>query len=105
MGLATLLALAGAAPLASAGESVASAPARSSLAAQAATSIAKTRPTPRALMAQAGGATTPSAGSTEPRSFFRTPTGIAAAVLMVAGAAYVGVMISHDNSKVHSPIR
>jgi len=104
MGLAILLALTCAAPLATAGERGATA--SSSLAAQAAASVANHKPTPRALMAQAGGATTtPASGSTESRSFFSTPTGIAAAVLMVAGAGFVAISIHRDNTKVHSPIR
>jgi hypothetical protein len=41
----------------------------------------------------------------EPRSFFKTRTGVAALVLMVAGVAYVAVSIPNDNEKVHSPIR
>jgi hypothetical protein len=43
--------------------------------------------------------------ATESRSFFRTPTGVAAVVLLVAGAGYVAVSIGRDNKKVHSPIR
>ena len=46
-----------------------------------------------------------SASSPDTRSFFRTPTGVAAIVLMVAGAAFVAYRIPKDNQKVHSPIR
>jgi hypothetical protein len=45
--------------------------------------------------------TTPESG----RSFFRTRTGVAALVLMVAGAGFVAYRIPKDNEKVHSPIR
>lgn len=48
---------------------------------------------------------TPAASGGESRSFFRSPKGVAAIVLMVAGAAYVGYKIPKDNEKVHSPIR
>jgi hypothetical protein len=106
MGLAVLLALACAAPLASADERAASGPASTTLSSRAAASVAKLKPTPRAF-AQAGGASAAAAASSsgDSRPFLKTPTGIAAAVLMVAGATFVAVMISHDNSKVHSPIR
>jgi hypothetical protein len=46
-----------------------------------------------------------SAGGADSRSFFRSKTGIAAIVLMVAGAGYVAYSIPKDNEKVHSPIR
>jgi hypothetical protein len=39
------------------------------------------------------------------RAFFRTRTGVAALVLMVAGAGFVAYRIPKDNEKVHSPIR
>ncbi len=100
--LVLLTALTFSAPPASAGERVTSAPPSSSLAAQAAMSVAKLKPTSRAL-AQA--ANTPSASTESPRSFFRTPTGVAAIILMAAGATWVAVSIHRDNSKVHSPIR
>lgn len=102
LGLVVLTALTFSAPLASAGERVSSAQPSSSLAARAAMSVAKLSPTSRAL-AQAG--STPSSSTGGSRSFFSTPTGIAAAVLMVAGAGYVAVSIGRDNKKVHSPIR
>ena len=105
VGLAVLMALACAAPLASADESAATGPAAPTLSSQAAASVAKAKPTPRAFV-QAGGTSTPAASSSgDSRPFFKTPTGIAAALLMVGGAAFVAVMIHHDNSKVHSPIR
>jgi hypothetical protein len=71
------------------------------LSASAAAHVAAMAPPPRAL-AQEG---TAAATTGESRSFFRTPTGVAAIVLMVAGAAYVGYRIPKDNEKVHSPIR
>ncbi len=103
VGLAVMMALACAAPLATAGESARSAPTSSTLAERAAISVAKLKPTPRALM-QAG--STPAAtGSGDNRPFFKTPTGVAALLLMAAGATWVAVSIGRDNSKVHSPIR
>jgi hypothetical protein len=51
------------------------------------------------------GSTADASGSTDSRSFFSTPTGIAALVLMVAGAGFVAYQVHRDNSKVHSPIR
>jgi hypothetical protein len=70
-----------------------------SLSASAAAHVAAA-PIPRLAQDATAGATTG-----ESRSFFRTPTGVAAIVLMVAGAAYVGYRIPKDNEKVHSPIR
>ena len=74
---------------------------KKSLSASAAAHVAAMNPPPRSL------AQDPTAAATtgESRSFFRTPTGVAAIVLMVAGAAYVGYRIPKDNEKVHSPIR
>lgn len=46
--------------------------------------------------AQAGGA---------PRSFFRTPTGVAAIVLMAVGSGYALYSVSNDQKPVKSPIR
>ena len=60
-------------------------------------------PTTRAL-AQTASAPSPDTAESG-RSFFRTPTGVAAIVLMVAGAGYVAYSIPKDNEKVHSPIR
>lgn len=72
-----------------------------SLSASAAAHVATLAPPPMAL------AQDPTATATtgESRSFFRSPKGVAAIVLMVAGAAYVGYKIPKDNEKVHSPIR
>jgi hypothetical protein len=106
VGLAVLMALACAAPLASADERAATGSVSTSLSTRAAASVAKLKPTPRAFV-QAGGTSAAAAASPsgDSRPFFKTPTGVAAVVLMVAGATFVAVMISHDNSKVHSPIR
>ena len=79
-------------------------PAPRSLAAAAAARVAAMSPAPRALAQAAQAAPAPSETG-ESKHFFRTPTGIAALVLMVAGATYVAVHIRKDNSKVHSPIR
>jgi hypothetical protein len=76
----------------------AKAPAQASLAAKTAAHLAVLAPAPSAFQE-----TTPSA--TDSKGFFRTPTGVAALVLMVAGAGYVAVSIGRDNKKVHSPIR
>jgi hypothetical protein len=74
-----------------------------SLSASAAAHVAALAPTPRALAQDPTAAAAASTGGS--RSFFQTRTGIAAIVLMVAGAAYVGYSIPKDNEKVHSPIR
>jgi hypothetical protein len=76
----------------------------SRLATSTARRLAALTPTARAF------AQTPStadaSGSTESgKSFFSTPTGVAAIVLMVAGAGFVAFQVHRDNSKVHSPIR
>jgi hypothetical protein len=103
LGVAVLFAVTGAAPLASAGEPVVKAgPQSSTLAAQAAAKAAALKP---ASSARLQTASTPSSSAPDNRSFFKTPTGIAALLLMAAGATYVAVSIGHDNSKVHSPIR
>lgn len=78
------------------------APSQSRLTASTSARLATLAPSRRAF-AQA--ATDPAASSTDTRSFFKTPTGVAAIVLMVAGAAYVAYRIPKDNQKVHSPIR
>lgn len=72
-----------------------------SLSAAAAAHVEAMAPPPRALAQDPTAAATTS----DSRSFFRSRTGIAAIVLMVAGAAYVAVSIPNDNEKVHSPIR
>jgi hypothetical protein len=74
-----------------------------SLSASAAAHVAALDPSPRALAQDPTAAA--AATSSDSRSFFKTRTGIAAIVLMVAGAAYVGYSIPKDNEKVHSPIR
>lgn len=79
------------------------APSQSRLAASTSARLATLAPSRRAF-AQAATAD-PSTSSTDTRSFFKTPTGVAAIVLMVAGAAYVAYRIPKDNQKVHSPIR
>jgi hypothetical protein len=83
---------------ASAPQAPAKAPAKTSLAAATTAHLAVLTPAPSAFQE-----TTPAA--TDSRGFFRTPTGVAALVLMVAGAGYVAVSIGRDNKKVHSPIR
>jgi len=91
-----------AAPPASAAEAKASTPAGTSrLAATTAARLAKLSPAPRAF-AQAQAA--PAAG-TDSKSFFSTPTGVAAIVLMVAGAGFAIYSASHDRKPVKSPIR
>jgi hypothetical protein len=77
---------------------------RQSLAAATAAKLAAL-PAPRAFLRAQAAPAPATAGTDTPKSFFRTPTGIAAAVLMVAGAAYVAISIPKDNEKVHSPIR
>ena len=92
------------APPASAADAAppAKAPAPSRLAASTAARLATLAPSKHAF-AQA--AADPDPSSSDNRSFFKTPTGVAAIVLMVAGAAYVAYRIPKDNEKVHSPIR
>jgi hypothetical protein len=76
----------------------------SRLAATTALKLATLAPTSRAF-AQTP-ATADASGTTDSgRSFLSTPTGIAAVVLMVAGAGFVAYRIHKDNAKVHSPIR
>ena len=88
------------APPASAADAAPPAPSR--LAASTAARLATLAPSKHAF-AQA--AADPDPSSSDNRSFFKTPTGVAAIVLMVAGAAYVAYRIPKDNGKVHSPIR
>jgi hypothetical protein len=78
-------------------------PSPGSLSTRTATAVAKLRPTHRAF-AQAGNAQTDPAGSTG-RSFFKSPTGIAAIVIMAAGAGYTLYSVGHDSKPVKSPIR
>ena len=88
--LAVVVGLTLAAPPVSAADAVAvtKAPARSQLAAATAAKLATLAPAPA-----------------DNRPFFKTPKGVAALVLMVAGAGYVAYRIPKDNEKVHSPIR
>jgi hypothetical protein len=91
-----------AAPPASAAEAKPSTTAGTSrLAATTAARLAKLAPAPRAF-AQAQAA--PAAG-TDSKSFFSTPTGVAAIVLMVAGVGFAVYSASHDRKPVKSPIR
>ena len=93
------------APPCDAGETLQATPKASekrSLSASAAAHVDAMAPPPRAL---AQDPTTAAATTSDSRSFFRSRTGIAAIVLMVAGAAFVAVSIPNDNEKVHSPIR
>jgi hypothetical protein len=55
---------------------------------------------PRLLAQDAGTAT-----SNESRSFFRTPTGVAAIVIMAVGGGYVLYSVKNDQDPVKSPIR
>src|SRR5687767_772701 len=93
-GLVVMAALTCAAP-AFAGERAPSAAPAPTLAARAALSVAKLEPGPRALL-QDTPAGTASTTADSPRSFFRTRTGLAAIVLMVAGAGYVAYSIPKD---------
>jgi hypothetical protein len=77
---------------------------RSRLAASTAARIARLKPA-RQAFAQTQQPAADSSGTGDSHSFFRSKTGIAAIVLMVAGAAYVAYSIPKDNEKVHSPIR
>jgi hypothetical protein len=91
-----------AAPPASAAEAKPTPPASTSrLAATTAARLATLAPAPRAF-AQAQAA--PAAG-TDSKSFFSTPTGVAAIVLMVAGVGFAVYSANHDRKPVKSPIR
>ena len=101
--LAVLIAVAGAAPPAAA-EPVTAYPAATRLSSSIAATVGSLKATPRAVVQATPDAAT-SGAADSPRSFFRTRSGIAALVLMVAGVAYVAYSIPKDNEKVHSPIR
>jgi hypothetical protein len=102
--LALLVALAVMTPPASAADAAAPVSrGRSRLAASTAARLTTLAPSKRAF-AQAQ-PTADSSAAADSRSFFRSKTGIAAIVLMVAGAGYVAYSIPRDNEKVHSPIR
>lgn len=73
----------------------------SRLAATTAARLATLAPAPRAF-AQTQAA--PAAG-TDSKSFFSTPTGVAAIVLMVAGVGFAVYSANHDRKPVKSPIR
>jgi hypothetical protein len=79
-------------------------PAPSRLAASTAAKLAALAPAPTAF-AQTQTPPAADTGSSDNRPFFKTPTGVAALILMVAGAGYVAYRIPKDNEKVHSPIR
>jgi len=74
----------------------------SRLASATALKLARLNPPARAF---AQSSADPAAAPDSGHSFFSTPTGVAAIVLMVAGAGFVAFSIHRDNSKVHSPIR
>ena len=99
--LAVLVAIAGVARPAAAG-TVKSYPTATRLSSTIRATVASLEPTASAVLQ----ATPADPGTTDsPRSFFRSPTGVIAIVLMVAGAGYVAYSIPKDNEKVHSPIR
>ena len=102
--LAVVVGLTLVAPPVSAADAVAvtKVPVRSPLAAATAAKLAALAPAPAAF-AQAAPAADPAPADNRP--FFKTPKGVAALVLMVAGAGYVAYRIPKDNEKVHSPIR
>jgi hypothetical protein len=78
-------------------------PAKPTLAAAAAAKLANAPASSRAL-AQA--APTPAPSTSEGgKGFFRTPAGVAAIVLMVAGTGWMVYSAYHDNDPVHSPFR
>jgi len=58
---------------------------------------------PPSARAQVGAS--PSATKSEGRSFFKSPAGVAALVLMTAGTGYMVYSAFHDNDPVHSPFR
>jgi hypothetical protein len=101
--LAVLIAVAGAAPPAAA-EPVNAYPAATKLSSTIAATVGSLKATPRAVVQTTPDPAT-SGTADSPGSFFRTRTGVAALVLMVAGVAYVAYSIPKDNEKVHSPIR
>jgi hypothetical protein len=77
--------------------------AKPTLAAAAAAKVAAVPISKRAL-AQTAPAPAP-APSEEHRGFFKTPAGVAAIVLMVAGTGWMVYSAYHDNDPVHSPFR
>jgi hypothetical protein len=95
--------VAGASPAAFAAP-VQSSPATTRLKASIAAKVGGLHASPRAF-AQTASAPDTTEAPQSAGSFFRTRTGVAALVLMVAGAGYVAYSIPKDNEKVHSPIR
>ena len=93
-----------AAPPASAAEAKASTPhaGTSRLAATTAARLATLAPTARAF---AQTQSSPASSGTDSKSFFSTPTGVAAIVLMVAGVGFAVYSANHDRKPVKSPIR
>jgi type VI protein secretion system component VasF len=102
--VALVVAVTFAAPPASAADAKVSTPRAdtSRLAATTAARLAALAPTPRAF-AQTQSA--PAASGTDSKSFFSTPTGVAAIVLMAAGAGFAIWSANHDRKPVKSPIR
>jgi hypothetical protein len=77
-------------------------PAKPTLAAAAAAKLAAGPVSSRALAQVTPAADTRSEGG---KSFFKTPAGMAAIVLMVAGTGWMVYSAYHDNDPVHSPYR
>jgi hypothetical protein len=77
------------------------APAKHSLAAAAAAKVAAAPVSSRALAQAAPAPVTTESG----RSFFKSPAGVAAIVLMLAGSGWMVYSAYHDNDPVHSPYR
>jgi hypothetical protein len=71
------------------------------LRAAVATHLSHLVPDAKAFAPQTSGGAT----GTENRPFLRTPAGVAAVVLMAAGAGYAVYSTSHDRKPVKSPIR
>ncbi len=78
------------------------APAKPTLAASARAQVAAMK-VPPAARAQVGAS--PSSPKSEGKSFFKSPAGVAALVLMTAGTGYMVYSAFHDNDPVHSPFR
>lgn len=76
--------------------------AKPTLAASARAQVAAMKVPPRALT-QVGAS--PSAPQSEGKSFFKSPAGVCALVLMTAGTGYMVYSAFHDNKPVHSPFR
>ena len=101
-GVLAVLVAAGSAPVALA-EPLKTHPPAASLSSSITATVDALEPEARALAQTAG---TPSSDTAPTgRAFFKTRTGAAALVLMVAGTVFVAYRIPKDNEKVHSPIR